>query len=266
MSADGPRGALPALVVLAVLFGGALAGGVTATLRMPDGSWSLTVWRTVLVDPALRDALRFTVVVTVAATAMSAALALPLARVARELVWARAAVAVPVLVPHLVVAVLAVAWVGPGGLADRLLGGLPVDLVRDRAGIGVIVVYVYKEAPFLALLVAAAWDRDTQAREEAATALGASRWARMRWVVWPSVRPSLAAGCLVVAAFVVGAFEVPLVVGPTYPKTLATLALDHTRTAGLAGDARAAALLLIAAGLALLLAVPAARLARARDA
>lgn len=264
-AADGPAGALPALAVLAVLFGGALAGGVAATLRTPDGQWGLAVWREVLSDPALADALRFTTTVAVAATAISAALALPLARVARELVWARAAATVPVLVPHLVVAVLAVAWVGPGGIADRLLDGLPVDLVRDRAGIGVVAVYVYKEAPFLALLVAAAWDRDTQAREEAAAALGASRWARWRWVVWPSVRPALAAGGLVVAAFVVGAFEVPLVVGPTYPRTLATLALDHTRSAGLAGDARAAAVLLVAAGLSLLLAVPAARLARRRD-
>jgi putative spermidine/putrescine transport system permease protein len=251
--------------VLVVLFGGALAGGVAATLRAPGGGLSLDTWRWVLADPALLDALRFTVTVAVVSTVVSAALALPLARVIRDAVWGRVAGTVPVLVPHLVAAVLAVAWIGPGGLADRLVGGLPVDLVRDRAGIGVILVYVYKETPFLALLVAAAWDRDTRAREEAATSLGATRLQRWRWVVWPTVLPSLAAGSLVVAAFVLGAFEVPLVVGPSYPKTLATLALDHTRSADLAGDGRAAAVLLLAALLAVFLAIPAARLGRRRD-
>lgn len=258
-------GAVPAIVLLVVLFGGALVGGVAATLRGSDGSVGLEVWRAVVADPALADALGFTIGIAVVATLVSAALALPLARAVRDLVWGRMATTVPVLVPHLVIAVLAVAWVGPGGLADRLVGGLPFDLVRDSAGVGIIAVYVYKETPFLALLVAAAWDRDTQEREEAARALGADRWARWRWVVWPSVRASLGAGSLVVTAFVLGAFEVPLVVGPSYPKTLATLALDHTRSGDLAGDARAAAVLLIAAGLALLLAVPAARLARRSD-
>lgn len=253
---------VPAVIVLAVLFGGALVGGVRATLRAPGGGLHLDVWRTVLADPALGDALRFTLWVAVLATVISAALALPLARVTRDLVWSRAATTVPVLVPHLVVAALAVAWVGPGGIADRLLDGLPVDLVRDRAGIGVVLVYVYKETPFLALLVAAAWDPATRAREEAAAALGANRWVRLRFIVWPAVRPSMAIGVLVVAAFVLGAFEVPLVVGPSYPKTLATLALDHTRSPALAGDARAAAVLLLAAGLSLLLAVVAARFAR----
>lgn len=253
------------MAVLAGLFGGALAGGVATTFRSPDGGFGLQVWRAILADPALVDALRFTVGIAVAATLVAAVLAVPLARVVRDVVWGRVATTVPVLVPHLVVAALAVAWVGPGGLADRLLGGLPIDLVRDPAGIGVIGVYVYKETPFLALLVAAAWDRDTRDREEAATALGASRWARWRWVVWPAVHPSLAAGSLVICAFVLGAFEVPLLVGPSYPKTLATLALDHTRSAELAGDARAAAVLLVAAGLALLLALPAAWLARRRD-
>jgi putative spermidine/putrescine transport system permease protein len=257
---------VPAVTVLVVLFGGALLGGMAQTLRLPEGGLGLGMWREVIADPALADALRFTLRVTVVATLVSAALALPLGRLVRDLLWTRLATTVPVLVPHLVVGVLAVAWIGPGGLADRLLGGLPIDLIRDPAGIGIVAVYVYKETPFLALLVAAAWDPATRAREEAAAVLGAGRWARWRTVVWPSVRPALIAGSLVVAAFVLGAFEVPLMVGPSYPKTLATLALDHTRSASLAGDARASAVLLLAAALALLLALPAARLARRHDA
>jgi putative spermidine/putrescine transport system permease protein len=200
------------------------------------------------------------------ATVLAAVLAVPVAALIRDRLWARVGLGLPVLVPHLVVAVTAALWLAPGGLADRLLGGLPVHLVRDRAGIGIMLVYVYKEVPFLALLVGAAWSPTVRRRQEAAAVLGTGKLRAFTTVVWPAVRMPLVAGGLIVAAFVVGAFEVPLVVGPTYPPTLATLALEHTRSTELAGQARAAALLLLTSGLALLLALPAARAARHADA
>lgn len=248
-----------------VLFGGALAGGLVGSLRGPDGRWTTAAWVTALAEPSFVDALAFSARTAVLSTLIAAALAVPVAALVRDHLWARVGLGLPVLVPHLVVAVTAALWLAPGGLADRLLGGLPVHLVRDRAGIGVVVVYVYKELPFLALLVSAAWTPEVRRRQEAAAVLGAGRLHRFTATVWPSVRMPLVAGSLIVAAFVVGAFEVPLVVGPTYPPSLATLALEHTRSAELAGQARAAALLLLTSGLALLLALPAARAARHAD-
>lgn len=248
-----------------LLFGGALAGGLTGSLRGPAGTWSTAAWDAVLADPSFIDALAFSVRTAIVATVLAAALAVPVAALVRDNVWARVGLGLPLLVPHLVVAVTAVLWLAPGGLADRLLAGLPVHLVGDRAGIGIIAVYVYKELPFLALLTAAAWTPAVRRRQEAAAVLGTGRLRTFTTVVWPAVRMPLVAGSLIVAAFVVGAFEVPLVVGPTYPPTLATLALEHTRSAELAGQARAAALLLLTSGLALLLALPAARAARHAD-
>lgn len=249
-----------------MLFGGALAGGLAASLRGPAGTRTGAAWVAVVADPSFVDALVFTVRTAVVATVLAALLAIPVAALIRDHVWARVGLGLPVLVPHLVVAVTAALWLSPGGLADRMLGGLPVDLVGDRAGIGVIAVYVYKELPFLALLTAAAWTPAVRRRQEAAAVLGAGRLRAFTTVVWPAVRMPLVAGSLIVAAFVVGAFEVPLIVGPTYPPTLATLALEHTRSVELAGQARAAALLLLTSGLALLLALPAARAARHADA
>jgi putative spermidine/putrescine transport system permease protein len=248
-----------------LLFGGALVGGLAGSLRGPDGAWTTAAWTAVLADPSFADALGFSVRTAIIATLLAAVLAVPVAALVREHFWARVGLGLPVLVPHLVVAVTAALWLAPGGLADRLLGGLPVDLVRDRAGIGVIAVYVYKELPFLALLVAAAWSPAVRRRQEAAAVLGTGRLRTLATVVWPAVRMPLVAGSLIVAAFVVGAFEVPLVVGPTYPPTLATLALEHARGSELAGQARAAALLLLTSAVALLLALPAARAARHAD-
>ncbi len=258
----------PACAAIVVLFGGALAGGVRASLQTAPGDGSsLEAWRSVLGDPAFADALGFSLWIAAAATTISAVLAVALAAALRGRgAVLRGLAALPVPVPHLVVAVGAVLWLGPGGLVDRAVGALPVQLVRDPAGLGVILVYVYKEAPFLALLVLAAWGREVAEREEAAATLGAGSWQRLRLVVWPAIRVPLVTGSLIVAAFVLGAFEVPLVIGPTSPQTLGTYALDATRTADLDGQARAAASLLVAAGASVLLALAAAWRARSLDA
>lgn len=260
-----PGADLPALVVLAVLFGGALVGAARLSLQpVPGAGASLTVWTDLLGDRGFRRALAFSGALALVSTVMSAALALPAAAVLRRTRVARTLFTLPVLVPHLLVAVLAVLWVGPGGLAERLLGTLPVPLVRDSLGLGVVLVYVYKEVPFLTLLLIAAWDPAVDRRVEAAAVLGAGRWRRFASVVWPAVRAPLLLGSLIITAFVFGAFEVPLVVGPTTPRAVTTWALDATRVATLDGQARAAAALLLTAGVCLLLAVAAARVARPR--
>lgn len=240
-----------------MLFGGALTGALRASLAAGGlGSEpSLAAWRAVLSDPEFLDAVVFSGQVTFVSTVLSALVAVLLAALLRRASAAlRALFALPVPVPHLIVAVTAVVWLASGGLADRLVGGLPVALIRDRAGIGVVLVYVFKEAPFLALLLLVAWNDDVVAREEVAAVLGADRWQRLRWVAWPAIRTPLLIGSVIVAAFVLGAFEVPLAVGPTYPPMLATYALEQTQGAALAGQARAAAALLIAAAITMLLA------------
>lgn len=267
----GARGALPAIAVLCVLFGCALAGTGWRSLQpqslVRDGAPSLDAWRALLADGAFWDALRFTLQYTIVATVLSAALALALAALLRRAGHAATLLAAaPVPIPHLVVATLAVVWLAPGGLADRLLGSLPLQLIGDRGGVGIVLVYVYKEVPFLTLLVLAAWTPGVAEREEAAAVLGAGPLTRLRHVIWPSVRPALAIGSLVVAAFLLGALEVPLVVGSTTPTALSQYALEATRTVEPIGQAQAAAALLIAAALASLLALVLARLIGRADA
>lgn len=243
----------PAVGALVLLFGGALVGAVRTSLQPGTagtlGDFDPSAWRAVLTDPVFADALVFTGRVTIVSTVISAAVAVLFAALLRSRgVVLRGSFGLPVLVPHLIVAVVAVLWLGSGGLADRLLGALPFDLVRDRAGWGIVLVYVYKEAPFLALLVLAVWDGTVADREEAAAVLGAGRLARLRFVVWPTIRAPLAVGSLIVAAFAFGSFEVPLVVGPSYPPTVAVYALDQTRLSLFVGQARSAVALLVAAG------------------
>jgi putative spermidine/putrescine transport system permease protein len=253
----------PAVLVVLVLWGAGMVGALRSSLGVSRLSgWSaadLGAYRTLLGDPAFWDALWFTLRIAALSTALSAVLAVALAAALRRHgALTRVLAAVPVPMPHLVAAVLGVLWLGPGGIADRILGGLPVDLVRDPAGLGIVLVYLYKEAPFLALLVLAAWSPTVAAREEAAAVLGARPLQRLRWVVWPAIRAPLVTGSAVVAAFVIGAFEVPLAIGPSSPETLSELALSATKSASLDGRSVANAALLVASLLAICVAAVAA--------
>jgi len=253
----------PAVVVLALLFGGAIVGVARVSLLPLGQGATLDAWRELLGDPSFGDAVVFSVRTAFLSTVLSALVALGLAlAVRRRGAVVRSLLALPVPVPHLLVATVAVVWLAPGGLADRALGGLPVDLVRDPAGMGIVLVYVYKEAPFLLLLVLASLGRGHQESDEAAAALGVSPLQRLRWVTWPTVRAPLVVGSIVVFAFALGAFEVSLAVGPSYPPTIAEYARQATQGDLISGQSTASAALLLSAVMSIALAAIAVRAAR----
>ena len=255
----------PAIVTIGVLFGAALAGAIRQSVdpTLLGGPASASAWRETLADGAFHDAALFTLQVTAMATALSALLALALTWFLRRAgTLPRVLATLPVPIPHVLVTVVAVVWLSPGGLADRLLGGLPIDLVRDAEGLGITLVYAYKETPFLVLLLLMVMGTRLAENEEMAAVLGASRWRQLRHVIWPTVRLPLVLGSIIVGAFVLGSFEVPLAVGPTYPDTLATYALEATQIDVAGGRASAAVALLLAALAAIAVAIGGLQIAR----
>ncbi len=258
----------PAVLVVVVLFGGALAGAVRTSVLDLGGSAGFDAWRSLFADPRFADAVLFTLRVAALSTVLAAALAVAVAvRARRSGALVRSLLTLPVPVPHLLVATVAVLWLAPGGLAERLLGGLPFSVVRDTDGWGIVAVYVYKEAPFLLVLLLAAMGRGHSERDEAAAALGLSPVQRLRWVTWPVIRAPLVLGCTIVFAYAMGAFEVSLAVGPNSPPTIAEYAYQATQADLVSGQGVAAAALLLASILSIVLAAIVVRLARdAQDA
>jgi len=259
----------PALAVSLLLFGGALFGALKVSVIPLGGDASdatLQSWQDLFADPAFRDGLFLTLRIAIVSTALAAVLGLVLATLLRQHgTTARAAASLPIPIPHLLVAVIAAVWLGPGGLADRTVGALPFDVIRDGGGLGVIGVYVYKEAPFIALLVLSSMGSALVEREEAAAVLGIGRLRSTAWVLWPTVRRPLVIGSVIVAAFAIGAFEVPLAIGPNYPPTLSAYAFEATSGDVIAGEGQAAAALLVAGLIATALALVAVRAARGVD-
>lgn len=254
-----------------ILVGGVGGGGLILILLQSLGwtpagtTWSLAAYRTLL-DPssAFWPALRHSVTLALGATIISLILGLLIAWALvsrKESRWLSFAAHTPILVPHVVGALVILVLLAPTGLVSRVLlswGFIESDqsfpiLVQDPWGIGVIALYAWKEAPFVALVAAAALRNVDEGVIGQARNLGARGWSLFRHAYLPYAWPGLATAGLLVFAFVLGAYEGPLLLGALYPTSAPVLAVNRfTNPLDLATDwpqAMATGVVLAAVGL-----------------
>jgi putative spermidine/putrescine transport system permease protein len=226
----------PALGLVVVLFGGGLVLGFLQSLgHLPAAgmkAYTLQHFQNILTDPDFLKSLGLTLYISAVSTAVAGALGISAALFLIGLQGPRRLVdfifEIPLAVPHLVIATAVVFLLAPSGMISRMLqaAGL-IDgawrfplLINDPWCIGIIVTYVWKEVPFITLMIMAVLKNTGTELLLAARTLNANRWQRFRYVVLPTIFPSLGAACLIVFAYTFGAFEVPYLLGQTYPMTL----------------------------------------------
>ena len=257
----------PALGVLGLFFVSGLVMGLVQSLGYFPAAgledWNLAHYRELFAAPEFYRSLGETIYLAGAATALSAVVSLALVLLVRRVSPAHHLVKVflqlPLPIPHLAVGGAMVLLLSQSGLISRLAfalgwvsdpGQFPA-LVNDRWNVGLILVYLYKEVPFITLFLLAVLERSGEALEEAARSLGAGAWQRFRRVLLPLMLPALASASLIVFAFIVGAFELPLLLGRTYPETLAVLAYHRYTDVDLAARPVAMAVCMVIAATAL---------------
>ncbi len=238
----------PALLVLGVLFAGGLFVALVQSFGyMPaigQTELNLDAYREVLNGEDFLDSLALTVYVAGVSTGIATILAV-LAALALRHTSGRISTVVfqlPITIPHLVAAVGIALVASQTGLGARLAAALgligePGDfpaLLYDRYSAGIILTYVWKEMPFIALVVLASLRGVAADLEEVAKTLGASAWQRFWFVVFPVISPAVVAASLIVFAFTFGAFEVPYLLGKTYPTVLPVMAYNEYRDIDLA--------------------------------
>ena len=233
----------PALVVIGVLFAGGLAVAFVQSLGYVPAigltELSLDAYRGILSDEDFFDSLVLTLYVSGVSTGVATVLAVVAALALRRSNGRISAVVfqLPITIPHLVAAVGIALVVGQTGLGARvaaLLGlvGEPGNfpaLLYDEYSVGIILTYVWKEVPFIALVVLASLRGAASELEDVARTLGAGAWQRFWYVVFPVISPSVVAASLLVFAFTFGAFEVPYLLGESYPTILPVMAFDEYR-------------------------------------
>ena len=226
----------PALVIVVVLFGGGLALGLVQSLgHLPAAgltSLSFKHFVNVLGDPDFSQSLMLTLYVALTSTAIAAVVSVVMAMFLLSLSEKSRLLhfifQIPLTVPHLVIAVAMVFMLVPTGIFSRVIlklglidssAAFPL-LVNDRWCIGIVLTYVWKEIPFITLMVLSVLRRSGVELLEVGRTLKAGRWQRFRYITLPTISPSLGAACLIVFAYTFGAFEVPYLLGQTYPLML----------------------------------------------
>jgi putative spermidine/putrescine transport system permease protein len=201
---------------------------------------SFDAYRDVLGREDFLDALLLTVYVAGVSTVLTTVLAVLAALALRHAPGRVSSVVfqVPLTIPHLVAAVGIALVISQTGLGARLaaalgLIGSPAEfpaLLYDKYSVGVILTYVWKEVPFVALVVLATLRGVAADLEDVARTLGANAWQRFWYVVFQVIAPGVVAASLIVFAFTFGAFEVPYLLGQDYPTMLPVVAYEEYRS------------------------------------
>ncbi len=185
----------------------------------------------------------YAIVPTVVGTVLSIYLALLLRRRFRGKAWVQFIYKLPLMIPYLVGVALTLAIFANGGFLARILHSLGIieaasDFPRvlyTHGGWGVMIVYLWKQIPFTTLIVYSVLMGLGREHEEAAATLGANRWQTFWNVTLPQIMPGIVSATVIVFAFNFGSFEVPFILGPGFPNTLAVEAwrafddADYTR-------------------------------------
>lgn len=224
----------PLLFVLVGLFLGGIVLAVNESFAAP---------RELLHDPELRAALGFTFWIAFASTVISTLTGVALALGLRNSRSAMSLLQIPIAMPHLTMAIVLLHLASPSGLISRMAFALGFiqspaqfpDLVQDPYGLGIILTYWIKETPFLAVTSLALLMRSGRQYEEVAQNLGAGFWDRLRFVTLPLLAPAILPAALIVFAFVFASFDVPFLLGRTYPTVLSVLAQRYFQSSEIAG-------------------------------
>lgn len=132
------------------------------------------------------------------------------------------------ILPFLYVVFLAMLFLNQTGFFSRLLfhigiisdyGSFPV-LIYDRFGLGILWVYVFKGAPFVALFAINIMSRISKVYSEAAQSLGADSLAILRRIYLPLSANTITWASSIIFAYDLGSFEVTYLLSGISPVPL----------------------------------------------
>lgn len=184
----------------------------------------------ILRRPAVRQALRLSIVCSLCATALSVLLGLPLAwLLARRRFFGRSVVralcTLSMVLPPVVGGVALLYALGRRGLVGQWLDRW-FDVRLPFTSTGVVIAQTFVAMPFFIVTVEAAIRQADPGHDDAARTLGASSWYSFRRVTLPAVRSALVAGAVLSWARAFGEFGATITFAGSFPGKTQTLPLS----------------------------------------
>lgn len=232
---------LPATATIVLLFFGGLFDGLLKSFgyfpAIGETGLSVAAYSSLFASPAFWESLTLTARVAVLssliAAILGAAIAVSLfmlkgaADNASPKLWHRL-FQLPLTIPHLVGGYIVVLLFMQSGFLSRVFASagwideitdFPV-LVNDPFGWGIILAYAWKEAPFVALMIYPVLTRIHGSWRDVSRVFGADSGHFIREIVLPVMLPAWTIATFIVFVFTFSAFEVPYLLGVTYPSML----------------------------------------------
>ncbi|WP_408011355.1 ABC transporter permease [Pseudalkalibacillus sp. A8] len=226
----------PAFLLIAGLLANGMINGITESLHM-EFSWSTEAYRALFTESLFWTSLWYTFLITLISTILGLLIGLGITHFLFSYLmkdrW-KAVIWVPMLFPHFAAGYLIVllfsdsGWIS--GFSYHLgvisqLGDFP-NLVNDKKGVGIILTYVWKEIPFVVLMLLPIYVQLDNRLKDVVRTLGGSKSNVFLTAQWPFLWPSIIEIAFILFAFIFAAFEVPYLLGVTFPQMTPVLAYE----------------------------------------
>ena len=215
----------PALLVIGVFFLVPLALSVQSALTSKTGSWTLQHF-----DKSFElysTDMLFTVAIVLLSSALIAVVAIAIAGYltlgehARTKTLLRWLYRWPLFIPFVVTGQVMRTFLAKNGMLNHVLvGGGLIDPLAAQSLLdwrGIVIAFVWKQAPFVTLLLAGAMASIDTQHIEAARNLGARRLRVLFGIVLPQVRGTLLVGMVLSFVTMLSVLSVPLMINPNSP-------------------------------------------------
>ena len=251
---------LPTVAVLVTLFVGGFVFGILQSVGFfsviadSEQKISFDAYLAAFQNETVRSGIILTFKVAIISTVLSTIIALAISlMISRTKRFQSVLISITqfnIPIPHVVAATGVLLTFSQSGIVSRLTNHFGITdgssdfpiITNDPFGYGIIMSYLWKEVPFLAVLILSALRGPVTSLDETAKTLGASYGFRLRKVILPYIFPSILSGTIIVFAFSFGSYEVPYLLGEPYPSTVSVVAYQLYTNRDLANRPTAMAL------------------------
>lgn len=226
----------PQLLISIFLMTGVIYGliqglGYIPALSMTD--WTLDYYIQSIQDPNTLRSILFSLWIAFASSVLSVLIGLFICYLfinqKHYPKWVQALIQIPIIVPHIIVALFVIQILSQTGILARLLYVIGFENAQqivsgwlfDPQGKGVILAYLWKEIPFIVFFCFNLIRQINGSLGEAAQTLGANRLQAYVHVTLPLCRQTILTSFFIIFMFTFGAYELPAILGPTLPQSIA---------------------------------------------
>ncbi|MFZ3589894.1 ABC transporter permease subunit [Bacillus sp. DJP31] len=202
-----------------------------------NGEVTLENYTKLFSNKSFLASLSYSLWVTTISTIISIVIGVILAKSLHQIIknkFSKLVVWIPMLFPHFIWGYMLYLLLSQSGLLSSLLhqigwinemNDFPV-MFRDQTGIGIILTYVWKEVPFVVLMLLPIYSQVNDEQSYVVKTLGGNDWDVFKTVELPWILPVVVETAVIIISFVLAAVEVPYLLGTTHPKMLPVLAYE----------------------------------------